>query len=337
MLFVFVIGCSLAIVSSAHADVKPVLTITANDATIVWGDAIPALTLSYDGFLDGDNSDSLDMLIVATTEATVESNAGTYAIVPDEPTPPGDFEPASVLTDTVYDLNIVNGTLTILKADQTITEFEPFLSTPITSKTEGDADFTVSALADSGLAVSFAGSGACSVLGSTVHIESSGTCTITATQAGDTNWNAADAVVETFEVIAAASVEEVVATTHRRGGGGGSRVRTSGGRVLGESTYYFSKDLYIWDEGQDVLELQKILIADNRKLDIDAPSGFFGRKTQAALRLYQSEHGVNPTGNAGPLTRAVLNAKQTGGSPDVEQQIALLNQLLLALQAKLAK
>ena len=329
--------------SVAHADVRPVLTITANNATTTWGDAFPELTLSYSGFIDADEDGTvddenyLDMLIVASTSATVESPAGTYPITPDEPSGGGDFIPDSVLTDSVYDLVLVSGTLTILKADQEITDFEPFLSAPFASRDLDDGDFQLSAITDSGLDATFVGTGACSVTGTTTQMTSVGVCTITASQAGDTNWNAAPSVVKTFEVTDNTPVVVAPSVASRRGGGG-RRVRTAPvGRVLGDSTYYFAKDLYFGDEGQDVLELQKMLIADRRILDIDAPSTFFGRKTQAALRLYQTEHGVRPTGNAGPLTRAFLNAVQTGGTPDIQQQIATLNKLLLALQAQLAK
>ena len=336
---------------TAHADARPVLTITANNATTTWGSALPALTLSYSGFIDADEDGTvddenyLDMLIVARTSATASSTAGTYTITPDEPAGGGDFVPSSVLTDSVYDLVLVNGTLTILKADQLITNFEPFLSTPFTSKDVDDASFQLSATASSGLTPSFVGTGACAVTGTTTQTTLAGVCTITASQAGDTNWNAAPSVIKTFDVtdttpVVATPVVVSTPVVSRSGGGRSNRVRvanpTTSGRVLGVSTYYFAKDLYFGDENQDVLELQKILIADHRKLDIDVPSGFFGRKTQAALRLYQAEHGVRTTGNAGPLTRASLNAAQTG-TPTVQQQIATLTALLLALQAQLPK
>ena len=66
---------------------------------------------------------------------------------------------------------------------------EPSLNQSITfdalaAKTYGDADFDVSAMASSGLAVSFSASGNCSVTGNTVHITSAGACTVTASQAG---------------------------------------------------------------------------------------------------------------------------------------------------------
>src|SRR5262249_5346969 len=71
---------------------------------------------------------------------------------------------------------------------------------PLGNKTFGDADFGVSATASSGLPVSFTASGTCSVTGSTVHIVHAGSCTITASQPGDGNWNPAPDVQQSFTI-----------------------------------------------------------------------------------------------------------------------------------------
>ena len=55
----------------------------------------------------------------------------------------------------------------------------------------GRADFDVTATSDSGLPVSFAAAGECTITGRTVHITGPGTCTITASQAGDGVWKPA--------------------------------------------------------------------------------------------------------------------------------------------------
>ncbi len=65
------------------------------------------------------------------------------------------------------------------RADQAIT-FDP-----LPDLGPGDTDFNVSASSNSGLPVSFAAAGDCTVTGSTVHLTGLGTCTITASQAGD--------------------------------------------------------------------------------------------------------------------------------------------------------
>jgi probable HAF family extracellular repeat protein len=86
------------------------------------------------------------------------------------------------------------GQLTVDKADQTIT------FGALADKTFGDSDFPVSATASSGLSVGFAASGNCTVSGSTVHITGAGPCTITASQGGDSNYNAAPDVARSFNI-----------------------------------------------------------------------------------------------------------------------------------------
>lgn len=78
------------------------------------------------------------------------------------------------------------------KADQQIT-FEA-----LASKTVGDADFNVTATASSGLPVSFAASGNCTLAGAQVHLSGAGQCIITASQNGDDNYNAAAPVARPF-------------------------------------------------------------------------------------------------------------------------------------------
>ena len=78
-------------------------------------------------------------------------------------------------------------TLTVAKGDQTIT----FNVLPV--KTYGDADFTISAVAGSSLPVSFASdnTSVATVTGNSVHIVGAGTAVITASQSGNSLWNAA--------------------------------------------------------------------------------------------------------------------------------------------------
>ncbi len=111
-------------------------------------------------------------------------NAGSY------PTGVG----ASFAGDSSYTAGNSTAALTVNKADQTIT------FNPLADKTYGDADFGVSATASSGLAVSFGASGNCTVTSGTVHITGAGSCTITASQAGDTNYNAAPDVPRSFNI-----------------------------------------------------------------------------------------------------------------------------------------
>ena len=110
---------------------------------------------------------------------------------------------ASFVGDASYGSSSGSNSLTIAKASQTIT-FGTLLN-----KTTSDPPFTVSATASSGLPVSFAASGQCTVSGNTVTITAEGSCTITASQAGNSNYNAAPSVPQTFTITSS-------------GGGGGT-------------------------------------------------------------------------------------------------------------------
>ncbi|MBU0801179.1 MAG: hypothetical protein KKA05_09270, partial [Alphaproteobacteria bacterium] len=106
---------------------KAMLTATADDATRIYGDANPALTVSYSGFKNSDTSSVLNTQAVATTAATVTTGAGTAAIV------------ASGAADDNYNFTYVDGALTISKALLTVTADNQ-------TKTYGDANpaFTAS-------------------------------------------------------------------------------------------------------------------------------------------------------------------------------------------------
>src|SRR5439155_26012395 len=83
-----------------------------------------------------------------------------------------------------------DATVTITKANQYIT------FGAIDDKTFGNADFGINATSNSGLTVSLAvTSGPCTLNSTTspanVHINGAGSCTITASQPGDGNYNAA--------------------------------------------------------------------------------------------------------------------------------------------------
>ena len=82
------------------------------------------------------------------------------------------------------------------KANQTIT------FAALSSKTYGDAPFSVSATTTSALTISYsvAATDACTISGSTVTLTAAGSCTVTAAQAGDTNYTAATSISRTFTV-----------------------------------------------------------------------------------------------------------------------------------------
>jgi len=86
--------------------------------------------------------------------------------------------------------------ITVAKAAQTIT-----VTTP-TTKTYGGAPFTISATSSAGLTVTFTSTTteSCTVTGSSVTILSAGTCTITASQAGTSNYESVTAAPVSFTI-----------------------------------------------------------------------------------------------------------------------------------------
>lgn len=82
---------------------KANLTVTANNQTRGYGASNPTFTFVYSGFMNGETVSVVDVQPVASTSATVTSNAGTYPIT------------LSGGSDNNYNLNFVSGTLTVSK------------------------------------------------------------------------------------------------------------------------------------------------------------------------------------------------------------------------------
>ena len=86
----------------------PPLVITAVSQTMVYGSALPALTVSFSGFANGDTPANLTAPPNVTTTATAGSSVGTYPIL------------ISGAVDGDYTISYVAGTLTITPAPLTI-------------------------------------------------------------------------------------------------------------------------------------------------------------------------------------------------------------------------
>src|SRR5262249_258375 len=80
------------------------LTITANNATKLQGQANPAFTATYSGFRDGDTVSSLDGTLSFSTDATTTSPVGTYTVTP------------CCLMSPKYVIAFVSGTLNVVNA-----------------------------------------------------------------------------------------------------------------------------------------------------------------------------------------------------------------------------
>src|ERR1043165_7959028 len=165
-------------------------------ATINWGDGTaPAAGPVADNGSGGFN----------VTGSHNHAVAGSYAV-------------SVQIADTDENFANANANATVAKQDQTIT------FGALSNKTFGDQPFTVSATATSGLAVSFSASGNCTsggTNGSTITINGAGSCTGTAPQPGDSKFNAASSVQQSFQIAKAATTTEVFSSANPSGAGQG--------------------------------------------------------------------------------------------------------------------
>ena len=85
---------------------RPTLTISADNKSKVYGAALPPLTASYSGFVNGDSAASLTSPVALTTTATAASHvAGNpFAITP------------SGAASSDYAISYVPGVLTVIAA-----------------------------------------------------------------------------------------------------------------------------------------------------------------------------------------------------------------------------
>ena len=186
-------------VSVCFSDVGPTTLVVAAASGPVGGTADLSATLTSGGSavsgksisfkLNGNDVGSAmtdgsgDAMVAAVSLAGI--GAGTY---------PGAVT-AAFAGDSGFGASSGSGTLTVQKLAQTIT------FGALADKNLGDPDFTVSATASSGLTVTFAASGNCTVNGSTVHITGAGSCAITASQAGNGTYSPAADVPQSFSIL----------------------------------------------------------------------------------------------------------------------------------------
>ena len=87
------------------------LTISANDQAKAYGAVNPALTVSYNGFVNGDTPASLTTPPTVTTTATAASGVGTYPITAS----------GAASSNANYTISYASGTLTVTPASLTVT------------------------------------------------------------------------------------------------------------------------------------------------------------------------------------------------------------------------
>jgi len=85
------------------------LTVRANNASKVYGEALPAFTATGIGFVNGDSLSSLNGTLTFSATATAWSVPGTYTVMPN-----------TGLSSANYNISYANGTLTVDKASTSV-------------------------------------------------------------------------------------------------------------------------------------------------------------------------------------------------------------------------
>lgn len=141
--------------------VKPAeLTITADNQSKAAGAANPALTVSYDGFVNHDTPANLANPPTVTTTATTNSLAGDYPII------------ASGAVDSNYNISYAQGTLTISGLALSFG--------PMPSKVYGAADFDPGAASSSVITYASSDTTVATIVAGNIHIVGAGSSTIVA-------------------------------------------------------------------------------------------------------------------------------------------------------------
>jgi hypothetical protein len=177
---------SPATVSQSFNITPAVLKVTAASPTIAYGNPIPSLTYAITGYVGND----------ANAQTPVVSGAPLLSTAAVTGSAPGGY-PITISTGSLaaanYSFLFVNGTLTIQQASQTIT----LSGVPPTAAY--NSQFTVGATGGaSGKSVVFTSAGSCSNSGTTTYTMTLGTgsCSVIANQAGNTNYSPATQVIQ---------------------------------------------------------------------------------------------------------------------------------------------
>ncbi|RYF76512.1 MAG: hypothetical protein EOO39_05490, partial [Cytophagaceae bacterium] len=170
---------------NAATPVVQSLTVGKASATIT----LSGLSQTYDG--------TTKAAIAATTPVGLSGLSITYDGSATLPSAAGSYAVIASLSNSNYTASDATGNLVIGKQDQTIT------FNNLTNKIFGDVPFALTATGgSSGNTITYTSSdpAVATITGSTVTIVGAGTTTITASQAGNTNYNAATVVARTLVV-----------------------------------------------------------------------------------------------------------------------------------------
>jgi hypothetical protein len=179
---------------------------------------------------------------------------------------------------------------------------------PIADKVYGAPAFSVSATASSALPVSLSATGECTVAGSTVTITAAGTCTITAQQAGNADYQPAQDVVRSF-AIAKAPATITIGTQYTYDGTVKSATATTDPAGLSGVTLTYSQNGSPVAAPMNAGVYQVLANLDNPNYQAPTASG-----TLTIHQAVPTIHWATPAtiSSGTPLKATQLNATATG-------------------------
>jgi ELWxxDGT repeat protein len=221
---------------------KASLTAIIIDQERQYGQQNLPVTFTYTGLLNNDTAEDIDSHPNTTTTAAQFSAVGTYAITG-----------TSTGSDNNYNIPLPSsGTLTIIKADQIIT-----LDAIADQDYSISNQVSVSSTISSNLQVALSVTGPASISGNLITLDgTNGTVTVTASQAGDQNYNEAADVSVSFQAFASNpcfNFEAVLISTEDNSCNGDSEASIDIDVTGGDGNYTYS-----WSSGQDTQDLSNI-------------------------------------------------------------------------------
>jgi uncharacterized repeat protein (TIGR02543 family) len=156
---------------------KPTLSITASSHTVAFGDAVPTITPTYSGFVNGEDSSVVSGLTCSTTYTTTTAVGSATSS-------------CTGATASNYSFAYTSGVITVTQGGQTsalvIDSIVVTYGSTLTLTTTGG-----NGLGSNSFLVN---SGPCSVSGSTLSATAAGTCMVTATKDANGNYLASSSV-----------------------------------------------------------------------------------------------------------------------------------------------
>ncbi len=189
---------------------KETLNVTADNQVLTFGDSVPSYTFTYGTFKAGDDEASITTAPTCTSAYTNTTSVGSSTLP----------ITCSGGLATNYTFNFIDGTLTINKANQTISFTQP------NAMTVGvpNQDLTYSTSSALPVTVTPTNSSICAISGTAVVAVAAGDCELNASQAGNVDYNPATQVSVTFTISAGS-------TGGSGGGGGQSTTVTPGPKI----------------------------------------------------------------------------------------------------------